>query len=65
MRLHNITGRLCSYDVGEDIIIRGWQMLSWALANQGADKDTYPSFRGVLDFSLWSLIDVSRVQQVK
>ena len=36
--LHNIFGRLCSDDIGEDRSM-GCQLLSWALENQGADKD--------------------------
>lgn len=45
--LHNIFGRLCSDDIGEDSSM-GCQLLSWALENQGVDKDTYPSFRDAL-----------------
>lgn len=45
MGLYNIFWGLCSHDISENGIIQGWQLLSWALANQQADEDTYPYFR--------------------
>lgn len=57
MGLHNIFGRLCSHDIGEDIVVRGCQLLSWALANYGADKEYIPIFLG--RFGRWSLVNFS------